>query len=135
MHDDNSPPNVLSWQFHPAPWQVRRWDMIARHRGEGYAANLLKRVEAEAIRLGTQNWPRVNPGWLLAYRHEIRRVIDGQATATILRYLARCPRTMVPFGVWLLGKCSDRFRTNRLRDFSSTLRRRSVNMWPTPCGG
>jgi hypothetical protein len=118
MHDDFSQPNILPGLFHPNRWQLRQWGTLANRRGEVHAAKLLRQVEAARVnRDSSGDWPSLNYDWLLSYRNEIRKVIDGRESESILRYLAKCPRAMVPFGVWLLAKCSDRFRTNHLADF------------------
>ena len=107
---DGSRHSIILLEFNPIPWQLRRWRRIAIQRRES-GASLLERIEAERPEAPT------TPAWLVKYRHDFRQVIDNHAAASILLYLVKCPREMTPLGVWLLGKCGDRFDLHHLRDF------------------
>ena len=52
-----------------------------------------------------------------AYRADFRKLFGRTPAATIQLYLAACSEEMRPFGVWLLGKCVNRFMLLSVPDF------------------
>jgi hypothetical protein len=75
----------------------------------------LKQLEVE--RQQARDAGFLNRCWLLKHRSELRRAIQFSQLEPIKFYLADCPPEMVHVGVWLWGKCTDRFRLYGLSAF------------------
>ena len=58
-----------------------------------------------------------NAMWLLKYRAEFKWAFQFAPVEPIKLYISECPPQMIPLGVWLWGKCADRFRLYGLSAF------------------
>jgi hypothetical protein len=85
------------------------------HNGRVY--DLLKQIETERAEQANSLSAAANITWLLKYRAEFRWVRDFGLLEPIKLYLIDCPPDMIPVGVWLWGKCADRFRLYGLSTF------------------
>jgi hypothetical protein len=66
---------------------------------------MLRRIEAVAA-----SGRVTNRTWLLKYRSELRWAAQSALVDPIRVYSSSCPPEMIPLGVWMWGKCVDRFR-------------------------
>jgi hypothetical protein len=72
---------------------------------------LLVYIDAERRKLvAAADSERLEPTWLLRFRHAFRQIEASGRVASIKRYLSICPPEMVPLCVWLIGRQVDRFR-------------------------
>jgi hypothetical protein len=104
--------------FCPDATRISRWRKIAKRRRENDVDILLQRIEARCAELveliAYDEWP---VGWLLPYRADFRKLAGRTPSATIQLYLTACADEMKPLGVWLLGKCVNRFMLLSVPDF------------------
>lgn len=99
-------------EFAPSNWDRWRWRRSMRMSHADRALTLLKQIESDA---STEEV--ANATWLLKYRAELKWAIQFALVEPIKLYLSDCPPQMIPLGVWLWGKCADRFRLYGLSAF------------------
>jgi hypothetical protein len=72
---------------------------------------LLVYIDAERRKLvAAADSERLEPTWLLPFRHTFRQIEASGRIGSIKRYLNTCPPEMVPLCVWLIARQADRSR-------------------------
>jgi hypothetical protein len=132
MPGEISASDLLTREFAPSLRERQRWRHLMNWSQSDRTFKLLKRIEAAQPKLQSGDGRR--DAWLLPYRNELRWVIQFSFVEPIKLYVYSCPLEMLPLGVWLWGKCADRFRLYGLSAFchhpSSKVRKHVVKaLW------
>jgi hypothetical protein len=118
MPDDIVQSGMLPRQFSPSRRDRSRWRHASQRRSGQRTLILLDRIEAKQRQLQeAAKCAPANTTWLLPYRADLRWAIEHAYLEPIKLYMADCPEYMIPLGVWLWGKCADRFRLYGLSAF------------------
>jgi hypothetical protein len=104
---DTEPPMSDRIKPSSASKHARRWwRRKSFARGPKWLVALLHELEREqSARLS--NSVQRSSTWLLRYRPQFRR-LDEALPTPIHAYLRKCPETMAPVAIWLLGRCAIR---------------------------
>jgi hypothetical protein len=118
MPDDIVQSGMLPRQFSPSGWDRYVWRRLSQRRSGQRTLILLDRIEAERRQLlEAAKCAPASMTWLLTYRADLHWAVQHSYLEPIKLYLADCPEEMIPLGIWLWGKCADRFRLYGLSAF------------------
>jgi hypothetical protein len=108
------------YNFDPTKQQRAHWRRWGRTLRRSSLFKLLMQIEVAQERPIASR----EPSWLMRFRDQIREIPRGAAPRgfvghieVVQYYLATCPREMIPICMWLLGRCTDRFRLYELKTF------------------
>jgi hypothetical protein len=115
-HIDNTPSQ--SHRESPSAKSAKRWwrrKPFSRRPKRLLA--LLRDLEHEQSDRFNDAGAARSTSWLLRYRPRFRRVEDSLPTP-IHAYLRKCPESMTPIAIWLLGRCAIRTEHFALFEFA-----------------